>query len=407
MSNEIALQTAADTLRELQSQREPTQGRVRALLGDGVGNLIGPSGVPWLLARLGGDVSHLVQAYNGTPLIPSEGMSVTLLIRYTEGRVDHYEVERLSNDVPYVGYTPGSSGGVANHHLSHEYGQGGGEGGWDAVNVYERMFTSLRPNAQIPPALTIYVAPGYYYIDDTEYYFAGGNTGAFTPPGSGSEYHVVTLDASGVLAIEVGALTSPPPVFTVSSGVLPIAAVYLTAGQASITEGDIEDIRPFLSLSTPGSVISPATTVVSETTFGQASAVGVGVLYARNDHTHGTPAAPSGVQMAVFTFEGLLSTQTGALRIANELGTTKTLSKVYLTVNTAPVGASIIVDVNKNGTTVFTTQANRPVIVAAANAGFSTTIDVTSWAADDYLTVDIDQVGATPGANLVVHVVFS
>lgn len=41
-----------------------------------------------------------------------------------------------------------------------------------------------------------------------------------------------------------------------------------------------------------GSGVSPATTIVTETAFGQASAVGVGVLYARNDHTHGTPATP-------------------------------------------------------------------------------------------------------------------
>ena len=37
----------------------------------------------------------------------------------------------------------------------------------------------------------------------------------------------------------------------------------------------------------------PASTVVSETAFGQAAAVGTGTAYARNDHTHGTPAAPT------------------------------------------------------------------------------------------------------------------
>ncbi len=37
--------------------------------------------------------------------------------------------------------------------------------------------------------------------------------------------------------------------------------------------------------------ISPALTVVSETSYGQAAAVGTGSLYARQDHTHGTPAS--------------------------------------------------------------------------------------------------------------------
>lgn len=38
---------------------------------------------------------------------------------------------------------------------------------------------------------------------------------------------------------------------------------------------------------------TPSNTVVTETTFGQASAVGAGTAYARDDHTHGTPAAPT------------------------------------------------------------------------------------------------------------------
>jgi len=35
---------------------------------------------------------------------------------------------------------------------------------------------------------------------------------------------------------------------------------------------------------------TPATTVVSETSYGQATAVGVGTSFARNDHSHGSPS---------------------------------------------------------------------------------------------------------------------
>jgi hypothetical protein len=38
---------------------------------------------------------------------------------------------------------------------------------------------------------------------------------------------------------------------------------------------------------------TPASAVTAETTFGQASAVGVSTAYARGDHTHGTPALPT------------------------------------------------------------------------------------------------------------------
>jgi hypothetical protein len=66
------------------------------------------------------------------------------------------------------------------------------------------------------------------------------------------------------------------------------------------------------------------------------------------------------------------------------------------------------VDANINGTTVFTTQANRPQIAAGATSGNSTTLDVTSWTVGQYLSVDIDGIGSgTPGSNLVVEIVFS
>jgi hypothetical protein len=38
---------------------------------------------------------------------------------------------------------------------------------------------------------------------------------------------------------------------------------------------------------------SPATTVVTETSYGQTQAVGTAATYAREDHTHGTPAVPA------------------------------------------------------------------------------------------------------------------
>ena len=85
---------------------------------------------------------------------------------------------------------------------------------------------------------------------------------------------------------------------------------------------------------------------------------------------------------------------------------TLTITKVKLVVKTAPTGAAIIVDVNKNGITIFTTQANRPQIAIDATTGDSGTPDVTALAEGDKLTVDLDQVGSgTAGADLTVEVV--
>lgn len=109
----------------------------------------------------------------------------------------------------------------------------------------------------------------------------------------------------------------------------------------------------------------------------------------------------------VFTVEGDLAVGTGKLRIPNVTGRTLTISKVYLIVATAPTGAAIIVDIHKNGTTIFTTQANRPQIAASSTTGNTTTINVSSWGDGDYLTMDIDQVGSTvKGADLTCVIVW-
>jgi hypothetical protein len=96
----------------------------------------------------------------------------------------------------------------------------------------------------------------------------------------------------------------------------------------------------------------------------------------------------------------------GKVRIYNKLGTTMTISQVFLAVNIAPAGAAVIVDVHKNGTTIFTDQVHRPQIADGQNTGFTTTIDVTTFADGDYLTADTDQIG-NASDTLTVHVVYS
>ena len=103
-----------------------------------------------------------------------------------------------------------------------------------------------------------------------------------------------------------------------------------------------------------------------------------------------------------YSIAGPVSVVTGKSRIYAE-GPTR-LQSVRASVNTVPTGASLIVDVNLNGTTIFTTQSRRPTIAAsgftALNSGL---IEVNTMALGDYLTVDVDQVGSTiAGSDLTV-----
>lgn len=115
---------------------------------------------------------------------------------------------------------------------------------------------------------------------------------------------------------------------------------------------------------------------------------------------------PSGTydDLAVFGIEGALTTQTGTGRFRFPFDAT--ILGVTAAVGTAPTGASLIMDVNKNGTTIFSTQGNRPTIAVSTNAtSTEPTPNTTAIAAGDYLTTDIDQIGSTvAGSDLTVFV---
>lgn len=77
------------------------------------------------------------------------------------------------------------------------------------------------------------------------------------------------------------------------------------------------------------------------------------------------------------------------------------IDKVYIYVQTAPTGASIIVDVTLNDTTIFTDQGKRPEIAIDGNEDESNTPDVTSVAKNDVFDVDTDQVGSTVAGSVL------
>src|SRR5581483_10147938 len=121
------------------------------------------------------------------------------------------------------------------------------------------------------------------------------------------------------------------------------------------------------------------------------------------------PTGPT-VNLEAATVPALSYSREGYLNVAAGTGSYKvvkalTISGIKAKVATATTGASVIVDVHKNGTTLFTTQGNRPTIAASATSSASEVPDVTALAVGDVITVDVDQVGSTvPGADLTVTV---
>jgi hypothetical protein len=79
---------------------------------------------------------------------------------------------------------------------------------------------------------------------------------------------------------------------------------------------------------------------------------------------------------------------------------TGTLVSVDIWCDTAPVTAAVTVDLHKNGTTVFTTQGNRPSIATSATTDTSGTVEVTPMTAGDKFQFQIDSLNASDEGNI-------
>jgi hypothetical protein len=111
--------------------------------------------------------------------------------------------------------------------------------------------------------------------------------------------------------------------------------------------------------------------------------------------------APSSIALSVTG--GLATTSKVAMRMPHA----GTIRSITTAVATAPTGAALIVDVNVAGTTVFTSQANRPSIAASGNSAVSGAIQAGTFAAGDVISVDVDQVGSSvAGSFLTVLVTY-
>jgi parallel beta-helix repeat protein len=110
------------------------------------------------------------------------------------------------------------------------------------------------------------------------------------------------------------------------------------------------------------------------------------------------------IDSLIWTMSQTLTVKTGLLEIP--FGVSAEIIEIEARLSIQPTGSSVIVDVNKNGTTMYTTQGNRPTIATSTNTD-TTTPDITAIADNDYLSVDVDQKDSNDvGQNLTVTIRF-
>lgn len=109
--------------------------------------------------------------------------------------------------------------------------------------------------------------------------------------------------------------------------------------------------------------------------------------------------------LIVLSSEEVLATGTGKARIRMPFA--GQITAVTASVLSAPAGSSAIFDVNKNGTTIFGTQANRPTVAAGGVSATAGAHSVKTFAAGDVITVDVDQIGSgTAGTGFTVAIAY-
>lgn len=112
----------------------------------------------------------------------------------------------------------------------------------------------------------------------------------------------------------------------------------------------------------------------------------------------------SGPKTLAFKVTGTLSAGTGVTRLYNDTGSTWTINAIRAFVETPPSGGSLVLDVKKNGSTLFTSSPVPTITSGNNTTGKITAIDVTSVLDGDYLTVDITT-ATSPVANLTLTIV--
>ncbi len=128
------------------------------------------------------------------------------------------------------------------------------------------------------------------------------------------------------------------------------------------------------------------------------------VIRSADVNTNFTTVAAAILPTFTFTVVGTLVTGTNvtpALIVHNTL----TISKAYAYIKTIPTGQDVIIDILKNGISIWSsTPANRLTIGAGAQTGSQTSFDTTSLVEGDILTLSIIQVGSTvAGESLTVE----
>jgi hypothetical protein len=210
-----------------------------------------------------------------------------------------------------------------------------------------------------------------------------------------SKIIVLYVDENGAIQKYSTGTDSATPTVPEYNNKIVLAEITLTAGMTQITTAKIRDTRLLVGAGINASTLFPSMT-------------GNALKHLRVNVTE------TGVEYVdmTATTKRILVWGAGYPAVGTKVSATYTLpwagtiTKAYANVVTAPSGAAILIDINRNGTTIWSTQSNRLTIADGATSGTQTSFNTTAVFENDVITMDIDQIGSSAsGVRLTVELV--
>ena len=288
--------------------------------------------------------------------------------------------------------------------------------GGDVAWIYMRQFLPLRPSVNNANKIKVDVLAGWFNFGGRLRYFAGVTAFSLLSyvPASGARYVLLTIDNTDALKVTSGTVAASlndldiTYVPEIPSDEPAVAVIRLIAGTRRIRDvminTDLHDVR----FTGNGSAQPPSFLDLTDTPNTYIGKAGYSVVVngAEDGLEFVEAGGGSGGGNPLFFVDGFLVASVnpgGAYICAADME----ISLVYIHCSDTGSAGNTIVDVNLNGTTIFTTQANRPTLAYndLDQVAVSGTPDVIACAVGDVLTIDIDQV-ATGAETLSVVVAF-
>jgi microcystin-dependent protein len=117
--------------------------------------------------------------------------------------------------------------------------------------------TTVTSGSYTAQTMQLFVEPGVAVITSTNVNFAGGSTPTFTAPSSHPRIDLITIDATGTLALVTGTESASPSVPAYPVGTVTLAEVFHAVGETALYDNDNQqagqgyiqrDARPFFNI---------------------------------------------------------------------------------------------------------------------------------------------------------------